>query len=512
LAAVTAAAGLGTIGFAVPAVAQAPEPIETSLDFEGPYTAEVGPTTTAFAAEFGEDFTPGEHTVSMTLSIDIADDAFTFFGGDRCTANTGNTQVDCVQEDAPTAIGWEFEVAVADEDSAGSYPYTVELAVDGEVVHTEESEVAILPPDATGSWTPYAHAAFTRTGIEPGSTVEVTPEFRQDDPIPATAKAVVLSFGGSEFAVGVAVANEYDNCIGGNHYIYCAVTDFPNAPGTVYTISEPVSYTIDEKVPGPFDICNCSYDVLPVDDAEYQSIFGDFDWDEGSDNLIGLREADDPGTEFGDDSWGPITITTSKNPFDLAVDDMNIKGAKGTETTIHVEFTNDGPADTIGHPDGPGNFIVLVSLPTGVELRGEPDFCESPWRPEVYDSYLPELDSEVIEDADYVCYFMGVKSGETYTVDLEVEITSNRTSSDGTLAVLLGDDTGHDSDLTNNIAKFSLNARGNGNGDGNGNLPNTGTSLGLIIGIAALVVVAGVVMMVLTTKKRRATTDGASEE
>jgi LPXTG-motif cell wall-anchored protein len=128
----------------------------------------------------------------------------------------------------------------------------------------------------------------------------------------------------------------------------------------------------------------------------------------------------------------------------------------------------------------------------------------------VYDHYLPEIDPEVVEDADYVCYFGGIASGETYTVELEVEITSNRTASDGTIAVLLQKATGHDSDLTNNIAKFSLNAAGSGNGSGN--LPKTGTSLGLIIGIAALVVVAGVVLMVLTTRKRKATAEGAGEE
>ena len=509
LTAVTAAAGLAALGFAAPAAAQTPVPTSTDLDFEGPFTAEVGPTTTAFSASFGGDFTPGEHTVSMSLSIDIADEAFTFSGDDFedfCTANAGRTQVDCALEDAPADIGWDIGIAVGDENSAGSYPYTVELAVDGEVVHTESSEVAIVPPDDTGSWQPYKFGTFNLTGVAPGSTVGVSPEFRQNDPIPESAKAVALTFGGSEFAVGVGVSEAYDNCIGDDWWVTCAVTDFPDAPGTVYTISDPISYTIDAKVPGPFDICNCAYQVFPVDDAEYQNMFGDLDWDAGSDNLLSLQETDGSGTEFGD--WGPITITTGENPFDLAVEDMNLKGAKGTETTIHVEFTNDGPADTIGHPDGPGNFIILVSLPTGVELRGDPDFCESPWRPEVYDSYLPEIDSELIEDADHVCYFMGVKSGETYTLDLDVEITSNRTSSDGTLAVLTRDDNGVDSDLTNNIAKFSLNAKGNGNG----NLPNTGTSLGLIIGIAALVVVAGVVMMVLTTRKRKAAADGASEE
>jgi LPXTG-motif cell wall-anchored protein len=506
LAAVTAAAGLAALGFAAPAAAQTPVPVETSLGFEDPIYAGGEETTKVFEASFGDDFAPGEHTVSFSLSIDIADDAIQFTGGDlsgRCTANAAQTEVDCVQVEADPEIRFEFAYRVHDEAYIGAHPYTVELAVDGEVVHAEESNIRIFPlvtpPD---SRTPYAHGDFERTGVAPGSTADVAPEFLQSNLLNPYTKAVVMEFTSSEFAQGVAVTADYDNCFADGWSATCVVTDFQDDPGTVFTPSAPIAYTVGESVPGPFAICNCAYSVSTVNEEEYYQEFGEFTWDENSDNLMGLKEAEDPGSEFGDDSWGPITLETAEHPFDLAVDDQNIKAAKGTETTIEVEFRNDGPADTISHPDGPGTFIVLVSLPTGVELSGEPDFCESPWRPEVFEHYLPELDPEVIEDADYVCYFMGIESGGTYTVELDVEITANRSASDGTLAVLMGKSSGSDDDFTNNTAEFTLNARGHGN------LPNTGTSLGIIIGAAALVIVAGAVLMVLTARKRKA---GAAE-
>jgi LPXTG-motif cell wall-anchored protein len=503
LAAVTAAAGLAILGFAAPAAAQTPVPVETSLGFENPIYVGDEELTKGFEASFGDDFVPGAHTVSFSLSIDIADNAFRFSGGDigdRCTVNAAHTRVDCVQVEADPEVRFEFQYRVHDEAHIGAHPYTVELAVDGEVVHTEESNVRIFPmvtpPD---SRTPYAHGDFERTGVAPGSTADVAPEFLQRNLLAPYTKAVVMEFTSSEFARGVTVTADYDNCFDDGWSAVCAVTDFPDDPGTVFTPSAPIAYTVDESVPGPFAICNCAYNVSTVNEEEYYQLFGEFTWDEDSDNLMGLKEAEDPGTEFGDNNWGPITLVTSEHPADLAVDDQNIKGAKGTETTIEIEFRNDGPADTISHPDGPGTFIVLVSLPTGVELNGEPYFCEGPGqRPEVYDHYLPELDPEVIEDVDHVCFFMGIESGETYTVELDVEITANRSASDGTLAVLMGNGSGSDDDLTNNVAKFSLNAKGHGN------LPNTGTSLGMIIGAAALVLVAGVVLMVLTARRRKA--------
>jgi LPXTG-motif cell wall-anchored protein len=503
LAAITAAAGLGALGFAAPASAQAPEPIETFLGFEGPFGAEEDPHLQGFEAYFGDDFISGEHTVSMSLSIDVGDDVFKFSGGDldgRCAVNSTHTEVDCIQDEAPSGIRFEFEVEVPDAANVGSYPYTLELAVDGEVVHTEENEVAIVPPSGADELWPYAHGDVELTDVAPGSTVEVWPEFLQEDPIPASTEAVVLDFGSSEYGSVASAVADYDNCTSG-YRITCAVTDFPDAPGTVYNPSKAVTYAIDEDAPGPFRVCACTYSVYPVDAETYGNMFGDLEWDENSDNLMGLRAVSEPESEFGSENWGLIKIETAENPVDLSVEDVNIKGAKGTESTIKFEYTNAGPADTLTPDEGPGSFVILGSLPTGVELLSDEDPEWTCFEPVDWDDYLPEIDPAALEGLDFACDPAGLASGESRTFELKVAITGSGSASDGTLAVVLQKDGVADTDLTNNIAKFTLNAAGSAQ------LPKTGSSLTLIIGIAALVVVAGVVLMVLTARRRKATTD-----
>jgi hypothetical protein len=501
LTAVTVAAGLGALGFAVPATAQAPEPIETFLGFEGPYYAEEDPQLQGFEAYFGDDFTPGEHVVSMSLSIDAGDDVFKFSGGDLdglCAVNSTHTKVDCIQDEAPSGIRFELEVEVPDAGNVGSYPYMLELAVDGEVVYSEEAEVEIVPPSGADELWPYSHGDVELTGVAPGSTVEVWPEFLQEDPIPASTEAVVLDFGSSDYGSVASAVADYDNCITG-YRITCAVTDFPDAPGTVYNPSKAVTYAIDEDAPGPFGVCACTYSVYPVDAETYGNMFGDLEWDENSDNLMGLRAVSEPESEFGSENWGMIRIETSENPVDLSVDDVNIKGAKGTETTIKVEYTNEGPADTLT-AEGPGTFVILGSLPTGVELLSDEDPEWTCFEPVDWDQYLPAIDPAAIEGLDFACDPAGLASGESRTFELKVAITGSGSASDGTLAVILQKDGVADTDLKNNIAKFTLNAPA-----GSPQLPKTGASLGLVIGIAALVVVAGVVMMVLTARKRKTT-------
>ncbi|MDN3240652.1 hypothetical protein [Glycomyces tritici] len=504
LTAATVAAGLGALGLAAPAAAQVPAPTSVYLDFEGPFPSEEGPVLREFNAVFGDDFVPGDHTVTMSLSIGTPDDAFRFTGGDLgelCAVNSTHTEVDCIQTEAPDVVEWEFQVEVPDASNAGSYPYTAELAVDGEVVASESKNVRILALDGSDPDLPYDHGAVEYTGVAPGTTVEVWPEILQEDPLPDYTEAVVIEFSDSEFNQSAEVVADYANCIDTGWVVSCAVTDPPDEPGTVFTPTLPALYEVDEDAPGPFEVCNCSYYAYPIDAAEYEDRFGGLD---DSDDVLGLREVTEPESEFGSDSWGPITIETSANPVDLFVEDTNLKGAKGTTTTLNVEFHNDGPADLIAHSDGPGHGAVLVSLPTGVELVPGAEQVWGCYDEVNWDHFLPQVDQAVIDDADVVCHLGDLEQGETVTFPLEVKITGNAKATDGTIVVAVQESVFTDADLTNNTAKLTFNAKGSGSG----NLPNTGASLGLIIGAAALVLVVGIVLMVLTARKRKA---GAEE-
>lgn len=498
LTAATVAAGLGALGFAAPAAAQVPAPTSAYLDFEGPFPSEEDPVLREFNAVFGDDFTPGEHTVTMSLSIDVPDGAFRFTGGDigdRCTVNAAHTEVDCTQTEAPAIVEWEFDVEVPDASHAGSYPYTAELAVDGEVVASESKNVRILALDGSDPDLPYDHGAVGYTGIAPGTTVEVWPELLQEDPLPDSTEAVVVEFTDSEFGQGAEVAADYANCVDEGWMVSCAITDPPDEPGTVFTPTLPALYAVDADAPGPFEVCSCAYYAYPIDAAEYEDRFGA----PGSGEVLGLREVTEPEAEFGSDTFGPITIETSANPVDLAVEDTDLKGAKGTTTTLDIEFQNKGPADLIGHPDGPGNAAVLVSLPTGVELVPGAEQAWGCYDEVNWDHFSPELDQALIDGADVVCHLGSLEQGETVTFPLEVTITSNARATDGTIAVAVQESVFTDADLANNTAKLTLNVKGSGSG----NLPKTGTSLGMIIGAAALVLVAGVVLMVLTARNKR---------
>ena len=413
--------------------------------------------------------------------------------------NSTHTKVDCIQTEAEHGIAVEFAIEVPSASHVGSYPYTLELAVDGEVVWSEAKEVTILPPSDEVDRLTYAHGDVELTGVAPGSSVEVWPEFLQEDPIPADTEAVVLEFGNSEHEGVVSALADYDNCVV-RYSVICAVTDFPDATGTVYNPSKAVTYAVDEDAPGPLEVCLCVYKAYSVDAETYGNIFGDLEWDENSDDLMGLRAVSEPESEFGGENYGLIRIETTENPVDLSVDPVNIKGAKGTEATIEVDYSNEGPADALASEEEPRAFALLGALPTGVELISDEDPEWTCYPGVDWEQFVPEIDPAVLDDIDFTCHPGSLANGETRTLELKVAITGSGSASDGMLAVLVHEDGLTDTDLKNNTAKITLNAATT-----SPQLPKTGTSLGLIIGIAALVVVAGVVMMVLTARKRKTT-------
>jgi len=84
-----------------------------------------------------------------------------------------------------------------------------------------------------------------------------------------------------------------------------------------------------------------------------------------------------------------------------------------------------------------------------------------------------------------------------------VKITDANATGKGTLEVAAIDNDGYpgvaDADKKNNKADITV------NGSGSPQLPKTGTSMGMIIGVAALVLVVGVVLFVLSSRRRKAT-------
>jgi len=520
LAAVLGASALGLGAFALPAAAQPPAPIEAAYDLAGPVEAGGETRHGGFTIIFGEDFEPGVHTVSFDLAVDAPEGTFRFEGeglDPRCEGDDAANRLSCTQEEAGSDVFFDFDFGAAEGAEAGLYPYAVTLFVDGEQADASSGEIEVVPAEgaeADSSAWPYLHGDAVFTDVEPGSTVEVQPEFLQEWAFPDDAAAVIVTFSEPEYPFnegrGADASAGYDNCV--DRYfdapgVTCVVTDYEDAPGTVFTPAVPVHYAVSDTAPGPVDVCVCYYSAYVVNAAELDERFGDVSWDAGSGNLFGLRVVNEPESEFEDSTVGEIVIKTADNPWDLAVDDVNVKGDKGAEKTAKVEVTNEGPADAYNFFDGPGSYALLGKLPTGLDLVS---IDEDGWiclEKADWANYLPGEDAADLAALDFVCLFEEIAVDQTRTLPVHVKITADGSHSDGTLEISALDNDGYpgvlEADATDNTARFSVNA------DGSGQLTKTGSSLILVIGVAAAILIAGVLLFVLG-RRRRAT--GAADE
>jgi len=508
--AVLGTAALGVGAFALPAAAQTPEPA-AEVFFDEPVEAGADFATGMIELQFGDDFEPGAHDVTAQLSVygngwqlaeGTTDDGTCELGG------IPEQWVNCTAEDADAAIEFVFDYRAGAEMPSGEYDYALLIGVDGVNLDPINGTVEVDGDDDNNDPTedrPYLHGDTEYTDVKPGDSVAVTADFLQAEALPAdTAAVVVTAFGTEYIPHGLAWATaEYDNCSVYEDSVTCVVTDFEDLPGTVFGFADPITYEVSETAPGPFDVCGCSYIVRTVNDEELEEDLGGVTWDEGSDNLFGLRVVSEPESEFDDPDLGQITITTTEHPFDLSVADANAKGAKGDQVQLTVPVKNLGPADASVFFDGPGTYGLIGELPKGLELvkidsDDDTVYCFEPDDLMVKDSF-PNSD---LKNADFVCLFQGLDAGASFDFKFTVKITDASANGKGTLEVAAMDNDGYpgvgDADTKNNKADITV------NGSGSGNLPKTGASLGLVIGVAALVLVAGVVLMVVTSRRRKA--------
>ncbi|THV27987.1 LPXTG cell wall anchor domain-containing protein [Glycomyces paridis] len=509
-AAAAAAAALGAAAFAAPAAAQAPDPTDSYYDFSGPVTAGEGTRHGAFGLFFGDDLEPGAHTVAFSLVVDAHESTFAFEGFDeRCEDFPGSNALNCAEEKADSAVFFDFDYSAAAGTEPGVYPYAVTIFVDDEEVDVVEGDIEVLPgEDQPSSAWPFLHGDAVFEGVEPGATVEVQPEFLQEHAFPEDAAAVIVTFSEPEYPFGdgkgAAARADYDNCV--DRYFdspgaTCVVTDFTDAPGTVFTPTVPVHYDVNERAPGPVDVCVCYYSAYVVDAAELEARFGDVEWDPSGD-LFGLRTVSEPESEFADSTVGEIVIRTADNPWDLTVADAKAKGAKGSEVKVTLSPGNGGPADAYDFFDGPGSYALFGTLPTGlalVDVAGEDWHClaEADW-----DDYLPAEDPADLAKLDFACLIGELAADETKPLTATVKVTGSVAKADGTLEIVALDNDGYpgglEGDPTNDTAVFSVDP------SGSGQLPTTGGSMTMILVGAAAAIVAGVLLFVFTRRRRSA--------
>ncbi|RRR96410.1 LPXTG cell wall anchor domain-containing protein [Glycomyces terrestris] len=506
LAALLGAAALGAGAFALPAQAQ---PAEPEIAFDHPEVLEAGAgfSPATLDIEFGDDFEPDAHKVTAVLEWENQEEMH--YGGVStddgfCGMDATYNTLSCIAHDADGSLHFELEYGALDAAQAGEWGYTLTVMVDDESVAVQEGVTEIVVPDHDGQ---YLHGGVDFDGVAPGDTAAVKPDVYQLDALPEDTAAVVVTLAGAEYLPhNLAFAQAvFDNCTELEYGdVACLVTDFEDAPGTGFTLSEPVPYLVNQNAPGPIEVCGCYYTVAAIDAETFESEYGGVFWDEGSDNLLGLVSTGATG-EFGQPYAGAITISSTPNAYDLAVGDENIKGANGDEVDVTVKIENSESTWAPSFFDGPGSYALVGHLPKGTELVSVDDtdsyYCEDD-----ADQYFRETTPAIedVEGADFICIFAEFPALSETELDLTVEITDAKADAKGSLQLVAFGDTEYpgalDGDLSNNTADLTLNA----DGSGSGKLPKTGSSMTWILAGAAAALVLGVVLFVLT-RRRKAT-------
>ncbi|MEV3937365.1 LPXTG cell wall anchor domain-containing protein [Glycomyces sp. NPDC049804] len=501
------AAALGAGVFAAPAAAQTPEVEATFVEDYSPVT--VGEDLKLAVAQivFSEAF-PAGHELTATITFDAPEGTFTLDNDDDADcAALSDTVVEC-QADAAESVAFDYLYAPVLEAEPRDYDYTVEFKVDGATVATVDDVIEV----SAHSVEPFLYGQ-DQIDIDPGGSHETGPDFMQTEALPGDTVALAYAVAEPSYILtGTAEATApYENCVDGywgdDGGVTCIVTDYEDIPGAVFAPDSPFTFSVGENVPGPLEICGCTFEVRALDAATLESEYGDVDTENG--DQLGFELVSEGGDPEHFDSTGYIDIRTGENPFNLSVAAVNAKGAKDAQVTLTVPVKNLGPADAINVFDGPGSYGLIGALPKGLELvkidgDGDEISCFEPDDPMIEQSF-PQVDPA---KTDFVCIFSSLGEGESFDFKFTVKITDATANAKGTLEVAAIDNDGYpgiaDADTKNNKADITVNGSGSGNGSTTPKLPKTGVSLGMIIGAAALVLVAGVVMFALTSRRRKA--------
>ncbi|MFC6471693.1 hypothetical protein ACFQS3_13600 [Glycomyces mayteni] len=214
-----------------------------------------------------------------------------------------------------------------------SHPIRLAAAFAAVVLAALAAAVTAAPAQAQGDpYHPYLHSDLSFTDVAPGSTVEVNPRFRQEEPLADFTAAVVVSFTGSARdgwpVDGAEATADYDNCkrlSSGDNWngVSCYFLDPPDLPGQLLTLTGPVDYLVDADAPGSTAVCACGYGVSAIDADELAWQIGTPDWDPDAPDLLRLTTADawdgpsaDPYPRLG----GTISMETAGGPDDPATD------------------------------------------------------------------------------------------------------------------------------------------------------------------------------------------------
>jgi hypothetical protein len=530
--AVRAAASTAAAAFALaigaPAPAQAQEPAELGFDadaraadsgnFLGGLAEETAQAGAVFVGAWAGQPTAIDR-LRVTLAIDEDFDGLALATDqEECTAS--GTTLTCDFTDVTTVFSaWAaFDLVTAPDvavDEVAEYDLTVQADDRDPVAFPgrwhfvpgggEPSEFEVYVPDIAV--------------LEPGASAHppVTFQYHGDD----APEDLLFHVSGPMYYLWkdyIETTMPYSNCGTSGGDVVCVLEGLAPQTGDVFELSPdtPVFMTPDENAPGPMPYSH-QFHVEPVDERNQDVVDGIDYFD--ADTALVFEPSDAEGVPF---KFG-MMLTSGANPFDLEMADHEIRAGAGDEAVVDLTFTNIGTADALIHPtpqdvDVFEPFMIAVQLPSGAEVtQGDPEtgFFSTPNRHQCQNiaiaDWVVEDGSERygVERLDVLCWSLSeLPIGESLTVELPVEVTSDAPSRDG-LAVAIepsvfwgeeflnqyglskSDFPVVETDLENNTAVLGLNPAG---------LPDTGTSLTPIGVAGALVLAAGAACFVLTRR------------
>ncbi|MFG3556766.1 cell wall anchor protein [Micromonospora sp. NPDC047557] len=334
-----------------------------------------------------------------------------------------------------------------------------------------------------------------------------------------TAHGLVLYLYGFN---GLTPAKRYENCeyvdLDQDNSPFACTFDDSLAPGETVAVDSTFAGTVGADTWAPNLYYNFGYWFTPADWEEFQSQYRPAEplGPKGTDPALTLVPATDTqvrglgqtDTRFVNNDT-TITLTVAGDQrADVAAVGATVSGAVGATVATTVGYVNNGPARA-GDSGQQGLAVTTrVTLPAGVTAVTVPNSCVDPtdeeWRPGKPGARLYECSGPG-----------GIAQGERMGFEFGLRI-DRAGSQTGAVALRTRSGSGPIADLNpaNDTATILINPKGgnpngnggnpNGGGGGDGgSLPITGTPVGLIAVVGALLVGIGAGGFLLTRRRTR---------
>lgn len=338
--------------------------------------------------------------------------------GDTHGCATSGTVTTCTRPVLEPGQEWElpFTFRVAPGAQVGDYDF-FEFLISAANKATETGQTVVV--DIAASGPDLVVGDLSRTGVPPGTTVDIAPSLYNAGDLPASG--VTFRFSSVEYLDYLSYVDGRPDCVVEEGLPVCQFDDVVVEPGQTYRFARPLRFRISEATPWPMGV-EGFFRVLPVG--------GDVDMSDNS---------------------GRLSVQTTRNPADLAVYGVKLSGNAGDSLPFTATVANRGPADTDTRADGsPGSLDVTA--PTGTVFSSVGSLECAPYvggTPNWAKRGEPGYQS-------YFCLFdVGrVRVGESTSFAFTLTITGTTVGADGTLVVHPGGVP--DDNLRNNTALLEV--------------------------------------------------------